>query len=190
MSENITGPTPLLENFTERFKNNDEQVLKYMYVTNYAKIENYVISNSGTIDEAKDIYQEAFIVVWRNVQLNKVSFDTADSVNGYLFKVAQYKWIDELRRKGKKKIQTLTGTEVIADIGPATSKEENAYLEKVKIHFATVGTPCKEVLKRFYFLKQSMAEIASNFSWTEATAKNNKYRCLQKLRSMVQSINK
>ena len=80
MFKNITDPTPLQENFTDRFKNNDEQVLKYLYVTNYAKIEKYVLSNSGTIDEAKDIYQEAFIAVWRNVQLDKVSFDTPDKV--------------------------------------------------------------------------------------------------------------
>ena len=75
-------------------------------------------------------------------------------------------------------------------MGPVTSKEEDAYLEKVKMHFAAMEAPCKEVLQRFYFLKQSMADIAAAFSWTDATAKNNKYRCLQKLRSMVQSINK
>ncbi len=190
MFKNITDPTPLQENFTDRFKNNDEQVLKYLYVTNYPKIEKYVLSNTGTMDDAKDIYQEAFIAMWRNVQLDKVFFDTPDKLNGYLFRIAQYKWLDELRRKNKKKLDTLPAGEAIADMGPFTSKEQDAYLEKVKIHFVAMQAPCKEVLQRFYFLKQSMADIAAAFSWTDATAKNNKYRCLQKLRSMVQSINK
>jgi DNA-directed RNA polymerase specialized sigma24 family protein len=41
------------------------------------------------------------------------------------------------------------------------------------------------VLTLYYFMKQSMSKIAAVFSWTEATAKNNKYRCLQRLRNMV-----
>ena len=85
MFKNITDPTPLQENFADRFKNNDEQVLKYLYVTNYPKIEKYVLSNSGTIDDAKDIYQEAFIAVWRNVQLDKVFFDTPDKLKWISF---------------------------------------------------------------------------------------------------------
>ena len=69
-------------------------------------------------------------------------------------------------------------------------REDDIYMEKMKLHFARMGNPCKDVLHRFYFLKQSLSEIAADFSWTEATAKNNKYRCLQKLRGMVKFTNK
>lgn len=190
MSESATDLRALPENFIDRFKKNDEQALRHLYITNYPKIEAYVLNNSGATDDAKDIYQEAFIAVWRNVQLEKVSFYVPDKLNGYLFKVAQYKWLDELRSRSRKKTEPLYKTEMVEDIGHTTSKEEDIYLEKIKTHFATMGQPCREVLQRFYFAKQSMAEIASNFSWTEATTKNNKYRCLQRLRSMVQSIKK
>ena len=71
------------------------------------------------------------------------------------------------------------------DMTIETDNEENTYIATVRQHYAAMGNPCKEVLKQFYFLKQTMAQIASNFSWTEATAKNNKYRCLQKLRNMI-----
>jgi DNA-directed RNA polymerase specialized sigma24 family protein len=30
-----------------------------------------------------------------------------------------------------------------------------------------------------------LKEIAKDMGWTEATAKNNKYRCMEKLRSMI-----
>ena len=50
-------------------KESDEKVLQYIYVSNYPRIEQYVLGNNGTADDARDIYQEAFLAVWRNVQL-------------------------------------------------------------------------------------------------------------------------
>ena len=57
-----------------------------------------------TEEEAKDIYQEAFIIVWRNVQLEKFTPGNESEVAGYLFNVAKYKWIDHLRSNHFKKI--------------------------------------------------------------------------------------
>jgi len=71
---------------------------------------------------------------------------------------------------------------------PQLDDAEMGYLELVKEEYERLGDPCRELLNRFYFKKESMREIAAHFSWTEASAKNNKYRCLQRLRNMV--INK
>jgi hypothetical protein len=75
--------------------------------------------------------------------------------------------------------------EYIEEMPDALTAEENGYLEKVKIHFNQMGEPCKGLLQRFYFQKHTIKQIASHFSWTDATAKNNKYRCIQKLRDAV-----
>ncbi len=67
------------------------------------------------------------------------------------------------------------------------TEESVAYLESIKTNYHKLGEQCKEVLQLFYFKKESMKQIAARFSWTEASAKNNKYRCLQKLREMVKA---
>ncbi|MEI9943645.1 MAG: RNA polymerase sigma factor [Chitinophagaceae bacterium] len=166
-------------------KANDEQALKSLYVANYSKIESYILNNNGSVDDAKDIYQEAFVAVWRNIQLDKVSMEDADKFHGYLFRVAQYKWLDQLRSTKRKKTNSLSEIEIAEEAPVQLDEQEEDYLTKVKMHYAAMGEPCKDVLHRFYFLKQSMSEIAAFFSWTEATAKNNKYRCLQRLRNLI-----
>ena len=104
MFESNSELQSLPENQVDKLKRNDAEALRHLYLTNYKGIETYILKNSGTRDDAKDIYQEAFIAVWRNVQLDKVSFDRdTDKLNGYLFRVAQYKWLDELRRRDKKR---------------------------------------------------------------------------------------
>ena len=54
-------------------------------------------------------------------------------------------------------------------------EEDVRYITEVKNNFKHLGDNCREILKRFYYQKESMREIAENFNWTEATAKNNKY---------------
>lgn len=174
----------------DRLLANDEQFLKFIYQSNYYKIEGYVMDNSGTPEDAKDIYQEAFVALWRNVQLGKVSFVVFDHLKGYLFRIAQHKWIDELRKRKKKIVQLQFDIEEKETPWQPLDADEEDYLQKVETAYTAMGYPCRQLLKRFYFQKQPMREIAEAFSWTEATAKNNKYRCLQKLRNLVLHKNK
>lgn len=171
-------------NWIDLLKANDEQTLKALYAANYHKIEAYVLNNNGTAEDAKDIYQEAFIAVWRNIQLNKVSFASMDKLQGYLFRVAQYKWLDQLRSGKRQKTISVDNIDA-GSTETNMDNDEQEYLEKVKSYYAAMEEPCKSLLHRFYFLKQKLSEIAAFFSWTDATAKNNKYRCLQRLRSMI-----
>lgn len=168
-----------------KLKANDEQTLRSLYIGNYPKIERYILDNSGTSDDAKDIYQETFMAVWRSIQTGKASFTGLDKLQGYIYRVAQFKWTDQLRHNKKHG----TGSLPEIEAGDAWIAEGNSdqddYIERVKQHFANMEEPCKDVLYRFYFMKQNMNEIAAKYSWTDATAKNNKYRCLQRLRQMV-----
>ncbi len=166
---------------------NDDKALEALYTANFYKTEAFVLANSGTVEEAKDIYQEAFIAAWQNVKAGRYVPQNGSSLEAYLFQIAKYKWFDHL--KAVKKMHTVP-VEDNSFIEAAYNDEEEKYIEKVQEHFKNLGEPCRQVLSLFYFMKQSMAKIASTFSWTEATAKNNKYRCLERLRNMVAGKNK
>ena len=161
---------------------NDDKALEVLYTANFYKTEAFVMANSGTAEEAKDIYQEAFIAVWQNIKAGHFVPQNGSSLEAYLFQIAKYKWYDNL--KAAKKISKRP-VEDNSFIESAYNEEEENYIEKVQQHFKNLGEPCRQVLTLFYFMKQSMNKIAATFSWTEATAKNNKYRCLQRLRNMV-----
>lgn len=166
---------------------NDDKVLEALYTTNFYKAEAFVLANSGTAEEAKDIYQEAFIATWQNVKAGRFAAQNGSSLEAYLFQIVKYKWFDYLKAAKKMKMLPVDDhgfTDVIYN------EEGQHYIQKVEQHFKNLGEPCREVLRLFYFMKQSMQHIAAGFSWTEATAKNNKYRCLQRLRNMVTGNNK
>lgn len=167
-------------------KASDETVLKSLYVNNYYKTEKYILDNNGSVDQAKDIYQEAFIVVWRNIQLDKFNPENESALVGYLYQVARNKWINYLNSSHFKKNTKLTDLEYrlpeeVAD------EEDNSFIANVKKQFEVLGENCRELLTRFYYQNESMKTIAGIFNWTEATARNNKYRCLQQLRELIKN---
>ncbi len=173
------------ENFNESIIANDADTLKDIYAANFPAIERYILANQGTSDDAKDIYQEAFLVLWRNIQLGRFVATHRGSAGGYLMQVARRKWIDVLRKEKKMRFSEIKENHE-ANVAPVDEHtEEDRYLDLVKKHYSSMGQPCKELLYRFYFRKERLREIAAYFSWTEPTAKNNKYRCLQKLRNAV-----
>ena len=168
-----------------RVKINDEKVLKEVYSAHYPAILRYILANQGSSSDAKDIYQEAFLAFWRNVQLDKFRAEHPQAIGSYLMRIAKNKWIDVLRKEKRLPVSPLEGKEVGETNATAVNTEEEQYLQQVKGHYRKMGEPCKELLYRFYFRKEMLRQIATHFSWTEATAKNNKYRCLQKLRDAV-----
>jgi RNA polymerase sigma factor (sigma-70 family) len=145
--DTISTHLKLVEQY-DAIKANDDKILKSLYQENYFKIEKYVLNNNGSREQAKDIYQEAFIVVWRNIQLDRLSAENETTIAGYLFKVAKNKWIDYLRSIQYKKVTSLNDdTEVLQ--AEVFGEEENKYLEEVKHNFKLLGENCREVLTRF-----------------------------------------
>ena len=89
--------------FIEAIKVNDIVALKHLYKINYPKVEVLVLKNNGTKEHAKDIFQDAFLALWKNVKQDKFVPQNESSINGYLYTIAKHKWMDYLRSKDYKK---------------------------------------------------------------------------------------
>ncbi len=176
----------------DAIKANDQVALKQFYVGNYSKIETMVLKNSGTIEHAKDLYQESFIVVWNNLKSNTFEPKNETALQGYLYQIAKNKWMDVLRSKTFKKTNTLTD-ETLAVLKQESNDdldEEDVLNSRVKTvmeAFKNLGQPCKQLLTNFYYEKRSLRDLASELQLGEASVRNKKYRCMEKLRNIVLS---
>ncbi|MCB0446014.1 MAG: sigma-70 family RNA polymerase sigma factor [Gelidibacter sp.] len=174
----------------EGLKCNDEQSLQSLYQSNYAKVEALILKNNGTRDHAKDIYQEAFIVVWKNVKDKKFIPQNETALHGYLYTISKNKWMDYLRSKHYKKtvVTSKLNHFELSDVDHEKKDDDiikENRLEGIMAAFKTMGSPCKELLTTFYFEKKSLRDIADELQIEENTARNKKYRCMEKLRELV-----
>jgi RNA polymerase sigma factor (sigma-70 family) len=172
------------ELIVSEIRKKNEVALRELYKTNYPMIVNLICSNSGTEQEAKDIYQEAVIAFYEKLQ--EPDFTLTCRIKTYLYAVCRRLWLKRLA--GKKRfrgsipeLETFAGIETeIEDI-----EEKEIKFNKMNAALQGLGEPCKSIIEEFYIKDQSMEAISAKFGYTNAdNAKNQKYKCLQRLKKL------
>ncbi len=164
-----------------------EQALNLVYANYYTMIENFVLQNNGNKDDAKDVFQETVMSLYRNVKNDKYSLDS--KLSTYIFSIGKNNWYKKLRKNGRmshlkeeQHHQISSDEDIQADI---EYTEQQKLIGKL-LHKA--GEECSKLLKLFYFEKMRMVKIANVFDFSsEQVAKNKKNKCMKKLRAVILS---
>ncbi|MBN2762328.1 MAG: hypothetical protein JXR41_04490, partial [Bacteroidales bacterium] len=83
------------EELISGIKNRDNAILHYIYKTFYPIIREFVIRNYGHADDAKDVFQEALVVIFRKTHEDNLKLHT--SFTNYLYTVSRFIWLNMLK---------------------------------------------------------------------------------------------
>jgi RNA polymerase sigma factor (sigma-70 family) len=161
----------------------NNEVLSALYKKYYNIVLKFIVNNSGTQEAAQDIYQETIIVLYENVQ--KPGFELNCQLQTYIFSIAKRLWLKQLKKSSKTFLFKEDGENELVDVSEEITEHLNkeVELDKLTQSLTELGEPCATLIKDFYVHKLSMDEIAEKFGYTNAdNAKNQKYKCLQRLK--------
>ncbi len=145
----------------------------------------YVKNNNGNKADGEDIFQESLLILYRNVQNGDCKAKA--SLQAYLLGIAKNCWSQELRRRGKLPQQSIEGVEVLE---PELKDEERAFF-LARQAFLDLGRKCQELLSMFYLQQKGLDAIAGQLGFASSkVAKNQKYRCLEKVKEHYNNLNK
>ncbi|OFX35413.1 MAG: RNA polymerase subunit sigma-70 [Bacteroidetes bacterium GWA2_32_17] len=166
-------------------KENSELAIKSIYKLHFAMVENFIRLNGGNSQDAKDVFQEGFLVLYRNVKKDDFKLDC--KIKTYLYSVCRRIWLTELKRKNK--VSTLVNELDEFITVDDTEIDENNEQEKMLSHLSQclelLGEPCSSLLSDFYLNNYSMQEIADKMGYTNSdNAKTQKYKCLLRLKKI------
>ena len=165
-------------------KTNDVKSLEVLYTSYYPMILRFVQNNNGTEQEAKDIYQEAIIVLYEKIKEGE--FELSCKIKTYLYSVCRRLWLKQLTEKRKfsgSLQESYDFIDVSAEM-PAIEEKEMQFTHMTTA-LQKLGEPCKMLLEDFYIHTQGMAAITEKFGYTNAdNAKNQKYKCLMRLKKI------
>lgn len=163
----------------QKICNGDEKALETLYKKYYRMMTKLVMSNNGTEEEAKDIYQEALIVFWQKATSKKLVLTS--KISTYLYSICLNLWRKELDRKKR-----LSNEEKDAIEYQGVEKREKERIIRDCVN--QLGDTCKLVLMYYYFDGMSMQDIATKLGFANTnTAKTKKYKCKKKLDNLVKS---
>ncbi len=167
------------EEILVRIRQGDEKVVDHLYKKHYKMMVNHIMKNSGTEDEAKDIYQEAIVVVWQKAASGNLTLTS--KISTYLFSICQNLWRKELERKSRLSNEESDAAESVDD----DLKERTAIMNQCIME---LGETCRKILTYYYFEDMSMNDIAELMGFANAdTAKTKKYKCKLELDKIVKS---
>ena len=162
----------------------DERALRELYRTHYPMVVHLVCSNSGTEQEAKDIYQEAVIAFYERAQQSH--FKLTCKIKTYIYAVCRRLWLKRLWEK-KKINGSILEAEAFSGIDDEMheiDERENRFT-KMGTALNALGEPCRSIIEDYYIRDLSMDNISEKFGYTNAeNAKNQKYKCLQRLKKL------
>ena len=163
---------------------NERKAIETIYKENYNMVQALIINNNGTADDAKDIFQEAIMVLYEKVKSG--TFELNCLIKTYLYSVSRRLWLKKLSKQNRFSI-TDNHEDLLTVVDDDMEEQERRDAEFTTMEKAinNIGEPCKSLLEAFYMQKKSMQEIASDFGYTNAdNAKTQKYKCLTRLKKI------
>lgn len=164
----------------------DNAMISCLYRYHFPHVERMVLSNSGSKEQAKDVFQETVMALYDKVTRQGLVLDC--KLKTFVYAVSRNLWLKQLNKKGQQHF-SLENEEwehlesVEDDI--QEHKEQERKFEKMEDALKMLGEPCQSIITEFYIRNKSMQEICDKFGYTNPdNAKTQKYKCLQRLKKL------
>jgi len=163
---------------------NDRSVIEGIYRDNYPMVQSFILNNNGNSDEARDIFQEAMIVIYEKAVSE--TFELNCLLKTYIYSVCRRLWLKRLQQLQRYGSLIENVEEVVAvEEDLALHEKHNDDFVLMEAAMSKIGEPCKSLLDAYYIQKKNMQEIAADFGYTNAdNAKTQKYKCLVRLKKL------
>jgi len=181
---------------------NNEPLIKEIYQHHSADVKRYVLQNSGTIEDAKDLFQEVLLELLR---MTAKGFTLRKPLKGYLSGMCRYKWIDKLNgdKKNRQRMRvTISGNnreyiEMEEELKTVFRKEKMhaLFLEKYK----TLAPHCQEIIglrstknetsNKLNSLKEIAAMLDRSYGYIRKEISNCMKKLIQIIKSDVRYMN-
>ncbi|HTL07374.1 MAG TPA: sigma-70 family RNA polymerase sigma factor [Chitinophagaceae bacterium] len=162
----------------------DKTAAESIYKDHYSMVQALIINNNGSADDARDIFQETMIVLYEKARSG--SFELNCQLKTFIYAVSRRLWLKRLQQlqKFSGQIEQMEETvPVEEDLEQHDQADEQ--FKAMEKSLLNLGEPCKSLIEAYYLQKRNMTEIAASFGYTNAdNAKNQKYKCLMRLKKL------
>ena len=176
----------------EDIRSDPDRALKNIYQEERSFCLSWMRKHTSLSDNDQiEIFQSAVVILYDNIMNGKLT-EAKSKLSSYLISICKNKSQEVHRRHSKHSgsdsiTDSVIGSHVIDGGDEKVEKEEK--INAVAQILLRMGAPCKTIIELYYYQKMSMVDIGQLMAYKNVdTVKNQKYKCMQRLRKQTQSI--
>jgi RNA polymerase sigma factor (sigma-70 family) len=166
----------------EGLKMKHEKAIYSVYNSYYPSVEKYVLMNSGSAQDAEDVFQDAVMVLLSYV--SRENFNLTCALKTLVFAIARRLWLKQLRYRSR--TETLNEIEIeqkdFITHWEEVESSERKY-DSIPQVLSRISVHCSGLLKQLFLTGKIPEHYKNNH-----TMRNQKYKCLEQARKMMQKL--
>ena len=161
----------------------EENAYRILYRFHYPMVERFVLRNSGSQDDAKDVFQDTLVVLLRKVNDD---FELTSSLKTYVFAISSNLWLKRLAKARQNfdlyfdSVQDVESHNALSAL--VEEDQRQARQARLSDWLGKITEHCKTFLQAVFFLGKKAEEMGYK---NKHVAQNQQYKCLQQIRKVV-----
>ena len=164
---------------------NDVAIVREIYSKYAGKIKHYIIANSGSEDDAADIFQEALIDIYNQAKNKQLQLTCP--FEPFLLLICKRKWLNSLKKRGREPVtKELDDVSIGEDVFALAEqmKQNDTRMQVFLQCFEKLGDACKEILRKCLG-GNDQALIAEQLKVSYGYLRKKKSECMATLTKMI-----
>ena len=167
------------QHIIEQIQQGNDRVLSELY-QHFASVRKYVLSNSGMIEDAEDVFAEAMVIFYERVRSNRYEYTGEGKIGGFLYATSKNLWMKRLSRAKPQPVMTTSDS---YQMGADPLEEITQGVDQI---IRDIGEPCGSILLFFYFERLDMLTIAQKLGYkNKEVVKVKKRQCIKAIESAL-----
>ena len=175
------------QRYVQALLDNDTLVVRDIYDKYAAKVRYYILANSGSEDDAADIFQETLIDIYN--QAKQKGLQLTCPFEPYVILICKRKWLNELKKRGRQPVTKEVDDVSIGEDVFALAEQLKLNNEKMQLFlqcFEKLGASCKEIIQKC-LSGEDQEKIAEQLKVTYGYLRKKKSECMASLTQMIHS---
>lgn len=167
---------------------NDTALVREIYTRFAGKVKAYIIQNSGSQDDAADIFQESLVDIYQQAQHKGLQLTCP--FEPFLLLVCKRKWLNELKKRGRQGVTK--DTDEVYNLGEdvfLVTEQLQLQEDKTSLFvamFQQLGERCREIITKCLGNKPQ-DEVADELGVTYAYLRKKKSECTAELIKLIKT---
>lgn len=162
----------------------DTKFIRKLYNNCLPPITRMIVENSGQIEDAEDVLQDALVTIYRRARKGELQLTC--ELTTYIYSVCKNMWLSRLRQI-KKSNSNQVFLNIAEDSDLLELISENERYKLYKTYFKKLNPGCQRILE-LYVKRHSMKSIAAIMGYDSINyVRKKKFACKQNLIKKIKS---